>query len=148
MARKSVPTDRHSCAWKSLFGFSPDVENHEAVSRLKDLGVEEVEFRRFRTAEHEHFTDLTRVVAGKTAVVTVAWFKQVRDLCLALAPAIDPEVQRVAAPDGDDPDTDLREAVAEGDLLVHVRVSFRKGTYISADVSYPSVECSSPATVE
>lgn len=148
MARKVVPTERSSCAWKSLFGFSPDLENHEAVGRLKDLGVEEVEFRRFRTAAHEHFTDLTLVVAGKGTAVTVAWFKQVRDQCLALAPAIDPEVQRVAGPDGDDPDTDLREAVAEGDLLVHVRVSFRKDTYINADVKFPSVECGSPVVIE
>jgi len=147
MARKVVPTERSSCAWKSLFGFSPDLENHEAVGRLKDLGVDNVEFRRFRTADHEHFTDLTRVVAGKTTVVTVAWFKQVRDQCLALAPAIDPEVQRVAGPDGDD-HADLREEVAEGELVVDVFLSFRKETYIDADVKFPSVECGSPVVIE
>jgi hypothetical protein len=148
MARKAIPTDLYSPVWLPLFSFSPDVENHEAVGRLRDLGVDEVWFRRLRTESQEFFTDVGRVVANKGTAVTVTWFKQVRDLCHALAIAIDPEVQRVAGPNDDDPESDLREAVADGELVIDVVVSFRKGGFISADVKYPSVECDSIATRE
>jgi hypothetical protein len=140
MARRLVATDVYSPAWKSLFGFWPDVQARPEVAGLKALGVHRVSMRIGCTSLGEFFTDLAEAVAEKDVAVDVMWLKQVRDLCEALTPAIAEELRRVARPDDEDLNGQWQEEVAMGNFLVDVSVHFQDEAFVSADFLLPAIE--------
>jgi hypothetical protein len=114
------------------------MEDLEAVQRLRELGVHDVEFILARTTAGGFSTERGRVAAKPGVVVSGAWLAAVWDLVAAIGPVIDAEVQRAAVPDGGDPATNCRETGSERELLADLRIVFyRSETFVSARVLSP-----------
>lgn len=138
MAKREGVLDRYSPDWCGVFGFYPEPTEFAAVDKLKAMGVREASFQCGRTTGGGCFTNLMSVVAKKGQPVDVAWLVEVRSLCDGMGPQLFSEMVSVAGPDGDDPDTDCRHFVANGDLLLFVRMRLDKMIRMSVDVVIPT----------
>jgi hypothetical protein len=138
MARREGVLDRFSPAWHPVFSFTPHPEEYPAVESLQKSGVREIEGQYGRSADGSLFMNLKSVTASKGQVVNVDWLKQVRGLCESMGPQLSADVALVAGPDGDDPGTDFRHLVTDGDLMLFVWMRFDKRIGISVDVVIPA----------
>jgi len=140
MARRDNVLDSFSPAWHTVFGFHPQPEKYPAVETLRESGVREITCQYGRTAGGSHFMNLESVITSKGQVVDVGWLERVRGLCESMGPQILADVMRVASPDEDDPDTDCRHLVSDGDLMLFARIDLGKQGSMSVDVKFPACE--------
>jgi hypothetical protein len=138
MARRNGVLDLCSSVWSRLFSYSCESDEVRESAKLQMPGVREAEFQVGRPEDGSLVTNLTAAVAVTEQEVDVAWLAEVRKLCAEAGPSLLAKMMRVAGPDHGDPEEHCWDLVAEGELILIVRVSqWKKSCDAFVEVALP-----------
>jgi hypothetical protein len=141
MSQSESVLHRHNPMWFRLFAFHAEAEEFPHVDELKSIGVREIAIQYGRASDGSLFTNVSSVAAETGQEVDVSWLIEVRDVCERLGPQLFVAASCLAGPDEDgNPETDVREMMANGDLLLFVTVWTEKESHLLVDVAVPSAD--------
>jgi hypothetical protein len=141
MSQSESVLQRHDPTWFRLFAFHADADEFPHIDELKSIGVREIAIEYGRAKDGSLLTNVSSVAAETGQVVDVAWLIEVRDVCERLGPQLFLAASFLAGTGEDgSPETDVRELMTDGDLLLFVTVWTETESHLLVDVAVPSAD--------